>query len=225
MPSPSSPLYWIALGDIHNAIGTLPRIPELADAAGIIVSGDLTNLGEAGDAAAIMDALRATGKRVWAQIGNMDKPGVNDWLNGQGCNLHCQVLELTAGVGMFGVGGSTITPFNTPSEFSEEQYSAWLDTAWKKAQSFPHTLLVSHNPPKDTACDVIPGGIHVGSQAVRDFIAQAQPEVCICGHIHEARATDSIGRTQIVNPGAFADGGYVVLTWDQNALEAQLCTL
>lgn len=223
MPSPE--MYWIALGDIHAAIDNLARIPELPGAAGILVSGDLTNLGEAADAAVIMDALKATGKPVWAQIGNMDMPGVNDWLDGQGCNLHCRVLELTDGLAVFGVGGSTITPFKTPSEFSEEQYSDWLTTAWGKAQSAPHSVLVSHNPPKDTACDVIPGGIHVGSQAVRDFITQAQPEICICGHIHEARATDSIGRTQIVNPGAFADGGYVVLTLAGNKLEARLCTL
>ena len=225
MPSPSPAQYWIALGDIHNAIDNLSRIPELPGAAGIIVSGDLTNVGDAADATPILGALRATGKPVWAQIGNMDKPGVNSWLSGLGCNLHCQKHELAPDVAMFGVGGSTITPFNTPSEFPEEQYAAWLEEVWTEVASFPHTVLVSHNPPKDTACDVIPGGIHVGSQAVRDFVSARQPEICICGHIHEARATDSIGRTRIVNPGAFADGGYVVLTLENNVLDARLAVL
>jgi uncharacterized protein len=33
----------------------------------------------------------------------------------------------------------------------------------------------------------------------------------LCGHIHESRGLDVIGRTQIVNPGPTAAGHYAVV--------------
>ena len=86
-------------------------------------------------------------------------------------------------------------------------------------------MLVSHNPPKDTACDVIPGDVHVGSTAVREFLEEAQPDICLCGHIHEARAVDRVGRTVVVNPGALAQGGYVLLRSNSGQLSAELRVL
>ena len=63
----------------------------------------------------------------------------------------------------------------------------------------------------------------MGSQAVRGFIEAHAPEICICGHIHEARGEDRIGSTRIINPGAFKDGGYVVLSLaSDGSLEAEL---
>jgi hypothetical protein len=49
----------------------------------------------------------------------------------------------------------------------------------------------------------------VGSRAVRRFIEQYQPLLCLTGHIHEAAGMDRIGRTVIVNPGPIARGGFV----------------
>jgi uncharacterized protein len=36
----------------------------------------------------------------------------------------------------------------------------------------------------------------------------------LCGHIHEARGVDHIGRTPIVNPGPVAAGHYAVVMVD-----------
>ena len=51
----------------------------------------------------------------------------------------------------------------------------------------------------------------MGSTAVREFIEEVQPDVCVCGHIHESRGVDRIGRTVVVNPGTLLSGGYVVV--------------
>lgn len=75
---------------------------------------------------------------------------------------------------------------------------------WREARTYRHVVLSVHTPPHDTLCDIVGDGIHVGSSAVRDFILDAQPDVCLCGHIHESRAVDRLGRTVLVNPGAFA---------------------
>jgi len=45
---------------------------------------------------------------------------------------------------------------------------------------------------------------------VRSFIEQEQPLICFTGHIHEGVGIDSIGKTKIVNPGPFKDGGYAL---------------
>lgn len=213
---------WIVVGDIHDETGNLEKIPELGQASAIIVSGDLTQFGGVLQAQKVMAKIRETGLPVYAQIGNMDKPEIDAWLTEQGHNLHGHVYELAPGVGIFGIGGSTITPFHTPSEFSEEAYAQWLKASWQKAAAFPMQILVSHNPPKDTACDVIGSGAHVGSAAVRDFIEKCQPDVCVCGHIHEARGACKIGRTQILNPGMLADGGYIVISKNGASLACEL---
>jgi Icc-related predicted phosphoesterase len=54
-------------------------------------------------------------------------------------------------------------------------------------------------------------GTHVGSKSVRDFIEREQPDVVICGHIHEARGQDAIGRSKIVNCGPASKGYYAVI--------------
>ena len=226
MPSADTQDYlWIAVGDIHDDPACFHRIPELAQADGIIVTGDLTITGGVKQAELVMEVLRAHDLPVWAQIGNMDRPEVDAWLSEQGWNLHTVTRELTPDTAIFGVGASTFTPFGTPSEFPESTFAAWLDACWQRARRYPHTALVSHNPPKDTACDVIPGDVHVGSTAVREFLEEAQPDICLCGHIHEARAVDRVGRTVVVNPGALAQGGYVLLRSNSGRLSAELRVL
>ena len=125
---------WIAVGDIHDEPGLFARIPELAQADGIIVTGDLTITGGVKQAEMVMDVLRAHNPRIWAQIGNMDRPEVDEWLSGLGCNLHTQVHELTPDTAIFGIGASTFTPFGTPSEFPESTFVGWLESSWQKAR-------------------------------------------------------------------------------------------
>ena len=223
MPSADFQDYlWVAVGDIHDEPARIAEIPELSQADGIIVTGDLTITGGVKQAEQVMNVLRAHNTTGWAQIGNMDRPEVDQWLSEMGWNLHGMTRALTPDTAIFGVGASTFTPFGTPSEFPESAFAAWLDACWQKARTYAHTVLVSHNPPKDTACDVIPGGVHVGSSAVREFLEEAQPEICLCGHIHEARAMDRVGRTLVVNPGPLSLGGYVLLRSNAGQLSAEL---
>jgi uncharacterized protein len=70
------------------------------------------------------------------------------------------------------------------------------------------TLYVLHSPPRETACDLIGPGTHVGSRAIRAFIERRQPPLVLSGHIHESPRVssayrDAIGRTVVVNPGQF----------------------
>ncbi len=221
-PVPAPSQCWVVLGDIHGDVARLAAIPELAGADGVMITGDLTRLGGAASARAVIEAVEAINPVVLAQIGNMDRPEVDDWLEDEGINLHRKVRELAPGIAVMGVGGSTFTPFGTPSEFPEARFAEWLESLAGRAADYAAVVLVTHNPPYDTACDCSGGGAHVGSRAVREFIEEHQPDVCLCGHIHESRGEQRIGRTVVANPGAFGAGGYALLRLENGAVTVAL---
>jgi Icc-related predicted phosphoesterase len=78
-------------------------------------------------------------------------------------------------------------------------------------------VLLCHHPPLGTRTDWTWGQQHAGSQAVRAFIETVQPILCVTGHIHEAIGVDTIGPTQIVNPGPLWNGGYAYLELTDDA--------
>jgi Icc-related predicted phosphoesterase len=68
------------------------------------------------------------------------------------------------------------------------------------------TVYVCHTPPRDTALDVMHGGAHIGSRALRTFIEAHRPPLTLHGHVHESprltgRIVDRLGPTLCVNPG------------------------
>lgn len=204
--------FWIVIGDLHGRTDRLSAIPGTASAEGILITGDLTTAGGAAAARHVLDSVAAFNPMTLALFGNMDKPGVAACLREAGIDLHRTVRQLDAATAVLGIGGSTPTPFGTPSEFSEADIARWLDELLPQARNSSRLVLVSHTPPLGTACDRTAGGLHVGSEAVREFIVKHQPDVCLCGHIHESCAEDRLGRTRVVNPGALGDGGYAVLS-------------
>ena len=210
---------WIALGDIHNDNANLRLIPELDQAEGIIITGDITFAQGPDQAAKTLLPFIKTEKKLFAQPGNMDTPEVLDWLVGKGWNIHRTVQFLSPDIPCLGLGFSPITPFNTPGEYPEEQFATWLEETIAHEQYLldtPTWIFVSHTPPFDTNCDKLNDGTPVGSKAVRSFIERYQPTYCLCGHIHEAVGHDTLGKTTVINPGAFADGGYILLHIDKN---------
>lgn len=211
----------IAFGDIHMSLGNFENIPGIDTADLIIITGDLTNFGGPEDARKIVEAVRSTNPNLLALAGNLDQRDVNDYLTEAGINLHGQG-RIINNIGIFGVGGSNYTPFKTPNEFSEEELSELLDSAYSQVREAPIQILVSHTPPIDTVTDRIASGMHVGSRSVRKFIEDTQPALCLTGHIHEARADDFIGTTQILNPGMIKEGYWIDITLENDTVTANL---
>src|SRR5690606_8123947 len=115
-------------------------------------------------------------------------------------NLHARGMVIK-NIGVCGFGGSNPTPFNTPLEFEEIQIYDEAKKALEGVKEEKITLFVTHAPPYGTKTDLLPSGEHVGSKSIRKIIEELQPTINICGHIHEARGTDKIGNTEIINPG------------------------
>jgi Icc-related predicted phosphoesterase len=211
----------IAFGDVHMEPERAERIPEIRRADCVVVNGDLTIRGGRSDARLVVDALSALNDKVYAHIGNMDEGDVDVMFTEMGMNLNGRGV-LLGDVGLFGLGGSPPTPFDTPSEFSERELGATLEKAYEDVKEARIKILFSHPPPIDTALDRIHSGQHVGSSAVREFLEAADCNACVCGHIHEAAGTDRVGSTLVLNPGMLAKGGYARLEWDGENLSATL---
>lgn len=211
----------IACGDIHEDTGNIGKIEGLSEADAVIVTGDLTNFAGVNKAKKVIESIRRYNPHVYAQLGNLDQPEVNECLDELGINIHATGI-IIKGVGIFGVGGSNPTPFNTPTEYSEKQIKAFIQKGYEKVKDLLLKILVPHAPPYNTTVDIVGSGTHVGSTAVREFIEKYQPQVCLTGHIHEAVGTDKIGDTIIVNPGMLKDGGYVEVVEKDGKLEVNL---
>ncbi|WP_136795259.1 MULTISPECIES: metallophosphoesterase family protein [Desulfosediminicola] len=223
----------IAFGDVHMSVQICANIPGIREADLLIANGDLTNYGRKADAKIVLDQLLAINPNLLAQIGNLDNFEINDYLEQLDMNLHKQARLLHSRICLIGLGGSNITPFGTPTEFKEDQLWDMLMQAYQQGTDFIHLaapkgeakiplVLVSHTPPYGTSVDTIHGGHHVGSTSVRTFIEKYQPELCITGHIHEAKGEDRIGKTHIINPGMLQQGGWVDIQLIQSTLSATL---
>jgi hypothetical protein len=147
---------------------------------------------------------------VFAIAGNMDSPSFDALFEKLGVNINAKGVVLDD-VGFFGIAGSSFTPMRTPYEISEEEIQRRAEAGWRDVQGARWKVFVPHPPPRDTILDKIFLGKHVGSTAVREFVYRYEPDVLICGHIHEGRGIDTLGKTSMVNCGAASRGYYAII--------------
>jgi Icc-related predicted phosphoesterase len=203
----------LCLSDIHGAGAGAAEVVRGSRADLVVLGGDLTHLGGAREAAAILEPIVETGARVVAVPGNMDRPEVADYLERSGVLLHGRG-RLIDGIGLFGLGGANRTPFGTPFEVADDEAAAALAAGWQAVADAPVRVLVSHAPPRGTRIDRTATGLHAGSTAVRGFLEGHDVALVISGHIHEAEGEDTVGRTRCINTGAWKNGRYAVVTID-----------
>ncbi len=212
----------IAFGDIHQKVSRLNLISdEIAGADAVIITGDLTQYGGVREAREIIEELQALNPHIFAQAGNLDHPEVEGYLAGLGISIHGRGHRV-GDVGIFGCGGGNPSPFNTPNELSEEEIGATIKRAYDELKDCPFKIMAPHAPPYNTKVDLTDSGLHVGSKEIRAFIEEYQPDLCLCGHIHEAAGEDFIGVTHVINAGPFDEGGYVFVNVDDSGGNAEL---
>ena len=212
----------ISFGDVHMATRNLEQMAEvMSDCDLVILSGDLTNFGGIEDTRKVLSDVRRSCARVLALSGNLDRREVMPFLESEGIDLHGKGRVID-GVGIFGCGGSNLTPFRTPTEFTEDEIYAALRGGYQQVHDLRPLVMVCHTPPFETKCDRILSGKAVGSTAARRFIEEVQPDICISGHIHESAAVDAIGVTKIFNAGPFKGGGYIVAHIEGRSVDARL---
>ncbi|MEM2146420.1 MAG: metallophosphoesterase, partial [Candidatus Jordarchaeaceae archaeon] len=146
--------------------------------------------------------------------GNCDPPSlVGVDIEGAAC-IHGKNFKY-GDVTFLGVGASIPTPFSTPFEITEEKVMETLNQSHRNFLVGKWVVLVSHSPPRDTRLDKTSFGLHVGSLSIRKYIEEKQPSAVFCGHIHEAKGKDKIGKTEIINPGPARYGNYVIAMFNE----------
>jgi len=195
--------YVVDVHDRFDAVGE--ALEALGEVDVLLVGGDLTNLGTADDAERAIELWRPLAPQLFALAGNMDSPAIDERLVDLGVSLDGRGV-VVEGVGFAGVSAAPLSPLHTPYELPEEELRRRAESALDAIRDAQVRIFCPHAPPRDTACDLLRSGEHVGSVAVRALVDREQPDVVLCGHIHEARGTDKIGSTRVVNPGPVASG-------------------
>jgi Icc-related predicted phosphoesterase len=201
----------VYLVDIHGRFDAVPRaLDQTGDVDLLIVGGDITTGGTPDDAGRAIEAWRVLAPRLIAVSGNMDSPAIDARLAELGVGLDGRGVGI-GDVGIFGLSAAPHSPLKTPYEVAEEELARRIAAGFDDVKGCPTIVFCPHAPPHGTACDRLRSGEHVGSSAVRAFLDRVQPDLVLCGHIHEARGIDEIGRTRIVNPGPAAQGHYALV--------------
>lgn len=168
--------------------------------------------------------LGGTGIKCYVTGGNDDYPDVLEVMKTSGAQtfIDCEgvVVPLDDQHTMISVGNSTLTPWKTPREVTDEELGRIIDGMIAKVTDMTNCVFNFHDPPKDSTLDTCPeldwntdppapivkaGQLVMhgaGSASVRKAIETHQPVLGLHGHIHESAGAAHLGRTLCVNPGS-----------------------
>lgn len=210
--------------DLHDSPSALDRILAQAGQADLVLlGGDITSFGSPRDAERLVRQAQLSGAPVLAVAGNCDSADIERRLAELGVSL----FRRATAVGRVGLHGlSAMPPWQSRMyHFSERELAEHLEDGHRQLLGKGDTsnspgglvhVVLSHAPPRDCRLDRTFLGRHVGSEALREFIDRTQPALVLCGHIHEGRGVETLGRTTVVNCGAAAGGSYALVEIGQD---------
>src|SRR6478672_6580245 len=131
----------LIFSDIHNDARALEKLMEI-EADAYFAAGDLVSWARGLDK--MGEILKRRVGRMYVMPGNHESESdiAAFCERHRFMNFHGATAEI-GGVRFAGLGYSTITPFNTPGEYSEDEIAAHLD----KFLKFEPQVLICHSPP------------------------------------------------------------------------------
>jgi hypothetical protein len=215
----------LAFTDIHGDTAVIQRVFKKEPHVDLVLLlGDITSFGKRDAAEKIIAVIDQHNVQTLGVQGNCDYDGVAEYMRERNMSLHGRCI-LWNGIAFLGVGYSLPCPGRTPGEISDDLIAKFLAAAAAELPAGFPAVLVTHEPPFDTAADLAYTDEHVGSRAIRSFIEEHQPLACFCGHIHEGAGIDRIGDTLILNPGPLRRGGYGWACIEGGSIEADIRSL
>ena len=197
--------------DVHDRF---EEVRSLVSALGeldvLVIGGDITNAGAPDDAERAIELWRPLAARLLAVAGNMDSTAIDELLVELDVSIAGRGVVI-GDVGFAGASASPFTPLHTPYELDDEELAANGARGLRDLTGCRVRIFCPHAPPFGTSCDRLRTGEHVGSAGLRLLVEREQPDLVLCGHIHESRGEDLIGASRIVNPGPVAGGRYALV--------------
>jgi hypothetical protein len=215
-------------GDIENLFSYFDKIKELSFDV-IVCPGDFTDANipkgftQEDVARLIIKELKLLKKPILAVPGNVDTKNMIKIFEDEGISIHGKG-KIIGDFGFYGYGGAQ-TPFETNIEPTEEELKLGLKNSWNEVKNAKYKVQVTHNPPSGTRVDMIQSGLHVGSNAVREAIETYEPVASISAHIHEARGTDRVKKTFIINSGRFPEGYFGLINIENDNVSGKILNL
>lgn len=186
----------LAFSDTH---GDVKKIRELAEKSEkenvdlVVMCGDFTYFDELPPY--LIKPFKDKGKKVLLIPGNHETKQTADFLAAfyDIRNLDGKYVFYDD-IAFFGCGGANL-PLNIVSEKDLVYTLKSVNSKIKKARK---KVMITHLHPMNSRLDrFVPNS---GSRGLRSIIEEIQPDLLICGHIHEASGTeDMIGKTRVVN--------------------------
>ena len=187
----------LAASDLHGDSSQFKRLADKAEKENVdlvILCGDLTSPSQSKD---LIQPFKDKGKRVLLVHGNHDGILTGEFLSEfyKIKNLHSSTASYY-GVGIFGCGGANVGI----DAMSENEIFDTLRNNFQEVKDLKKKIMVTHVHPSNTIVEKIVSGI--GSNGVKYFIDKYQPDILLCGHVHEAEGVeDLVGKTKIMNVG------------------------
>ncbi|HLC58814.1 MAG TPA: metallophosphoesterase [Candidatus Nanoarchaeia archaeon] len=196
----------LAASDLHGDSNQALRLAEKAEKENVdlvVLCGDLSSpLQTKG----IIKSFKDKGKRVVFVTGNHDGLVLgNFWAElYQVKHLHAK-STIYYDVGLFGISGANIGL----DAWHEDEAVEILKNGFYTIKDCKKKIMVSHIHPEGTIVDKIEPGF--GSSGIRKAIEKLQPDILLCGHIHQAEGMeDFIGKTKVFNVGR---NGKIIELW------------
>ena len=97
-----------------------------------------------------------------------------------------------------------------------QKWEERLKKLFKKVKNFDKTLLLIHDAPFGCMDKVnykkSPlNGKHVGDKYFLKYIKKFQPQVVLCGHMHEYQGVKKLGKSLVINPGPASEGKCAII--------------
>lgn len=187
----------LALSDIHGDTVFMERMAEKGAQEHVdlvILAGDLLHFDQ--PKAGLIKPFKDKGLEVAILPGNHEGMAEIGFMveKYNAINLHGYAIR-KGDIGIFGCGYGDIGLH----QLNEEQFFTTLQKAHDSLSGVKKKLMVTHIQPSDSILGL---GVFPGSTGVRKAIEQFQPDVHICGHIHETHGIeDKIGKTRSINVG------------------------
>ncbi len=184
----------LAFSDVHRDLRQAGRLADRArDADVVVAAGDFASVHRGLQELIDMLAVIET-PTVLVPGNNETEAALRDACRGWRAArvLHGEGTEID-GVSFFGLGGGVpVTPWPWSFDLTEEEAAERLAACPRGG------VLVVHSPPKGH----VDGARHLGSEAVLRTIEEKQPQVVVCGHIHEAAGEEArVGSSRVLNAG------------------------
>lgn len=209
----------LGIADLHDRAEMLDSLETNVDI--IAFCGDLHNGSGQERAQPVAEALARLGPPVLIVPGNMDHRDVvpHIWEDAKLKMIHSSSFVL-GDCGFIGMGGMVPNKprrLGDPARYyhSNEEIYETLAALHGKISDSRHRIVLTHQPPRD-ARDRLYNGESSGSLGLRRFIEEFQPDLLICGHIHEDRGEANIGETKIINVGELRRGYAALVEIDED---------